>query len=759
MVVLFIVQSIFAITTFASVFSYGDASTTSSFSSLNDTSGDTGNSIYGDNNASSSSLNGDNNASSSSLNGTNAQNNISTYSGDSRFVLSTDVKVDADGGIFKRYMSELTYQSLEVMYTDGYDGKMLTADFWGPMIFGYQHHVTAVKSGFDFFGIYSQKKGNGVQYYTQYFDPTTNNWKQQDTTLYAYWRYTEQTILLDQDGGAGGNPSIVVRKDEYVPNITNMPSIKGKMFDGYWSTKDNSGKKYIDANGNGVSFWDDSSNRLYAHYVEQTYTVTLDPNGGSGGAEVTVKYNQKLPSASKPTNGDKQFAGYFSYQNVDDGSGSYYDANMNGSVWDKVSNGILYAKWVDNVYTVTLNAMGGSGGTTTQVVQGQDMPGGLEIPQKQNWIFLGYFEYDDGTGTHYYNSEMISMTKYQNSDSITIYAAWTQDIYTVTLDFNDQDVDTPSATGGTVSVSVAVGNGMPMSSEIVAPTRKGYSFLGYFDDDGTNDPYADQYYSSDMKSLKMWSIADNHTLYAHWHSDKFLVKLVANGGEFFGGADSITGQLQTSLAIEVVGGDKLVLDGSIPAPTRQGYIFLGFWDDDTLGVQYIDANMTSTFPWEKNEDGILFARWAMLRVAVSFDLGGGKFLDADGNESDDLKVEMLFNGAFPSLTPPTKKDYTFAGFFDSDGVQYVGSDMGSIRLWDRKSDTTLYAKWNPYTPELPINLALIIMSALGAGCLLAAGYLAIRVVRKHKKNKNKGNKGKGTKGNNGGNGVVPYGYM
>ena len=88
-------------------------------------------------------------------------------------------------------------------------------------------------------------------------------------------------------------------------------------------------------------------------------------------------------------------------------------------------------------------------------------------------------------------------------DDMTLYAKWTGNEYTVTLDKNGGE-------GGTTSVNVRTGDAMPYA---VAPKKSGYSFKGYYEG---KDGEGIAYYSDKMKSLKAWDKCDSTTLYANW---------------------------------------------------------------------------------------------------------------------------------------------------------------------------------------------------------------------------------------------------
>ncbi|MDT8453547.1 MAG: InlB B-repeat-containing protein, partial [Gammaproteobacteria bacterium] len=86
---------------------------------------------------------------------------------------------------------------------------------------------------------------------------------------------------------------------------------------------------------------------LYAHWTANTYTVTLDLQGGGGGdTSVNATYDAAMPVATGPTRAGYSFAGYFTQ--IDGGGIQYYTAAMaSARNWDIAnSTTTLYAQWL-----------------------------------------------------------------------------------------------------------------------------------------------------------------------------------------------------------------------------------------------------------------------------------------------------------------------------------------------------------------------------------------------------------------------------
>lgn len=103
-----------------------------------------------------------------------------------------------------------------------------------------------------------------------------------------------------------------------------------------------------------------------------------------------------------------------------------------------------------------------------------------------------------GGGTVYTAGQVLTLT-----EDLTIYAIWTPQTYTVTL-------DKEGGMGGSASVEATFDESMP---DITIPSKTGYIFKGYYtgaDGAGT------QYYDENGSSTNSWNIAAPTTLYAYW---------------------------------------------------------------------------------------------------------------------------------------------------------------------------------------------------------------------------------------------------
>ena len=325
-------------------------------------------------------------------------------------------------------------------------------------------------------------------------------------------------------------------------------------------------------NSNGPTIW-----TYYAIFSPNTYNVSLNKNGGTGGtSSVTATYDAAMPVATAPTRTGYTFQGYYDSES---GGTQYYNADMTSAHnWDKTANTTLYARWQAIPYTVTLDNNGGSGGTTSVTANyGVAMPAAT-APSKTGYTFGGYY---DSNGTQYYTSSMESARNWDKTTGATLTARWTANKYDVTLNQKD-------GTGGTASVKATYDAAMPAAT---APTKTGYTFHGYFDVDAPTG--GNQYYTSTMASARNWDKTSNTMLYARWTVNTYSVTFDQN----YSGAPSPTSITQTY--------DN---NYSLPSdPTRAGYTFLGWYTSATAkqGNKITTSNIVKI-----TEPTTLYAHWA-----------------------------------------------------------------------------------------------------------------------------------------------------
>ena len=346
------------------------------------------------------------------------------------------------------------------------------------------------RTGYEFDGWY-----DGTTNYTSYNSSS-------DIELTAKWNANTYTVSLNQQDGSDGTESVIATYDSSMPSAT-MPSRTGYNFGGYFTETGGAGTQYYNSDGTSARNWDVASDTtLYAKWTGKTYTVTLNQQSGSGGTgSVTATYGSAMPSMTRPSRTGYTFQGYYTGTG---GSGTQYYNSNGASVrsWDKTEAATLYAYWTANKYTVTLNQQSGSGGTgSVTATYGSAMPS-MTRPSRTGYTFQGYYTGTGGSGTQYYNANGASVRNWDKTAATTLYAYWTGNKYTVTLNRN-------GGSGGSGSVTATYGSAMPSMTK---PSRSGYTFQGYY----TATSGGTQYYNSNGASVRNYDKTAATTLYAQW---------------------------------------------------------------------------------------------------------------------------------------------------------------------------------------------------------------------------------------------------
>ena len=117
--------------------------------------------------------------------------------------------------------------------------------------------------------------------------------------------------------------------------------------------------------------------------------------------------------------------------------------------------------------------------------------------------------------------------------------------------------------------------------------------------------------------------------------------------------------------------------GTLPTPTRYGYVFAGWYDAEKDGNQVSSSTEVPT-----EEFVTLYAYWTPVQCTVSFDTAGGTVATSS--------VLATYGSVYSILPVPVREGYSFAGWYTSAGGN-VQVTEGTLCQWP--FDHTLYARW------------------------------------------------------------------
>lgn len=222
-------------------------------------------------------------------------------------------------------------------------------------------------------------------------------------------------------------------------------------------------------------------------------------------------------------------------------------------------------------YNVTYNGNGNTSGTVptdatnyannASVTIKANGAGGVTALARTGYAFSGWNNKADGTGADFTPSNTFTITR-----DTTLYAKWTPDEYTVTLNGN-------GGTGGSASVTATYGAALP---SFTAPIHSGYVLKGFYtassagdqviDEDGNLVASVDGYTDSNSK----WIKDDDATLYAQWDA----VYTVTFDATTNSGTCATASLTQESVGANII----------LPAATKENCTFNGWYTAPTDGT-------------------------------------------------------------------------------------------------------------------------------------------------------------------------------
>ena len=366
---------------------------------------------------------------------------------------------------------------------------------------------------------------------------------------------------------------------------------------------------------------------LTADWTPKSYTVKFDTNGGTAIADKTLTWDDKvLDGVSDPEKPGYDFAGW----TFDGGNVLTRTTYANLAADDTVTSITLTAQWTLHLYTVTLDANGGtfdaSGSTVAQDTMQVTYGGNFEqmpIPRYKGYFFRGWYDEQWG-GRQYGDEDGRGTYTYDKTEDCTLYALW-EEAPLCTVTFNPN--------GGTLTGAETCQEKQNerIQRPYEEPIREGYYFCGWY---------------KDADCTQMWDFDDpipgNMTLYAGWDILSYVIRVRLENGE------------QDIIINQNYGTPVTVPDD----PTREGYTFIG-WDIPFPAK--MPAKITT-----------ITAQWTINQYTITFDTAGGSEIDS---------IEQDYDTAITAPDAPTKEGYTFIGWDTTVPKKMPAKDMTVKARW------------------------------------------------------------------------------
>ncbi len=174
--------------------------------------------------------------------------------------------------------------------------------------------------------------------------------------------------------------------------------------------------------------------KLEAEIQRISYKVDFDSNNGSSVESKTVLFGKQIPEPETPNRSGHDFVGWFKTEECTEEWNFDTDKMPNHDV-------TLYAKWNIHKNTVVFDANGGkfSDNKKTHDLPNQEVGSKItspnENPTKEGYTFDGWFK--DNLGNEEWKFENDSESNTMPDESLTLYAKWTANTYTIKFNGND----------------------------------------------------------------------------------------------------------------------------------------------------------------------------------------------------------------------------------------------------------------------------------------------------------------------------------
>lgn len=254
-------------------------------------------------------------------------------------------------------------------------------------------------------------------------------------------------------------------------NLTENAFTKtGSSFKGIWTTNaDGTGEEFADGEYVINLTSEETTITLYAQWIENEYTVTFNPNGGTTSTSTKkVTYGANYGTLPTPTREGYKFVYWYISGNA--GAETPVDASTTVTY---EGNHTLYAKWEPIEYKIRYNANGASGTMADSVhYYGEEKALTANSFTYTGYKFLKWNTKADGSGIDYTDKQKIKNLTNVDGTIINLYAQWTQDEFTVTYDY--------STNGGTsatkTTAQVLSGTAVDLTP---TATKSGWIFVGW----------------------------------------------------------------------------------------------------------------------------------------------------------------------------------------------------------------------------------------------------------------------------------------
>lgn len=301
----------------------------------------------------------------------------------------------------------------------------------------------------------------------------------------------------------------------------------------------------------------------------------------------------------------------------------------------------LKATWKLINYTLNFNTKGGTSVSSIQYTI-TSFPSLLESPTKKGYNFSSWHLNEDTSDKGLSSVPFLESSKEEMS--ITVYAKWTPEKYSISYELNGGD---KLADGAVDSYTIE-----SVTFNLPEPTKKDNAFKGW---------YSNKDFSRNRIEKIVSGSTGDKTFYAKWLQAYYITCHWYDG------------------IVEKYSYTKEDKEYSFPSDKeRRGYVLAG-WLDNPNGT----GTPVMSISVDKITSTDYYAKWNLVNYKITYNLNGG-------TNPDGIKQTYTIEDNDIKLPSPTRDGGTFASWFtDSNFSQPITTISKGTT-----GDKTLYAKWN-----------------------------------------------------------------
>ena len=519
-------------------------------------------------------------------------------------------------------------------------------------------------------GFYTAESGQGTRVYTGrgvYTNPSGGFLVDGTYTVNLYADYSANKYNVTYDYNLEGTP---LQTDEMTydqPAVLSTPHVPddGYFFLGWfekltdevpWFNTDR-----IYKNGN----WDQTQDvRVYAKYVPKDFKLYYSLNKEE---DVTAHmqethYNEAygLTAADKQARATYKGYTFLGWYDTEDNT-QIFDANGNNTdtgVWKYMRDIYAKATYEPNKYKINYYVENPEEESVNWLQDETtfDQPTTLsnQIKTYDGWTFEGWYEEDD---TKLFNTDGTYVgtdTKWDLDRDVTVYAKFTPIKYKLNYNLNKEE----AVTAHSKTIQFNSNYGLSNTDKQNRKEYKGYTFLGWYDDDGN------LFFDKNGNNV-------NGSVWRYTHDVNVSVKYEANKYKIYYNTKL---EDPANKNIDVVFDDPYSLPAAdvSAVPHVKGYTFDGWYMEDGTKIFNTDGSSIEDV-YSYDHDIYVYVKYHPNKYTVHYNN-----TEVEDTVLDKLQ-EVVFDEEYDSIEPsPYKPGYVFDGHTLEDSDELVWANTGNV---------------------------------------------------------------------------------